>query len=131
MQSGRGQDMAVPVPPLPEVIPAAPITAPAPSPVDLKDLQRRIEFLEKPPPPKKPTIVWTSQIQADAVSISQDAQNLKRYGVIPDGAVFRRARIGLMGDYGQVDYRLEMDFALSGRPSFLDLLCAFDIRVCS
>jgi phosphate-selective porin OprO/OprP len=38
-----------------------------------------------------------------------------------DGVAFRRARIGITGDYGPTNYRIEFDFALSGRPTFLDV----------
>lgn len=70
---------------------------------------------------KKPTINWMMQIQTDAIWSDQDAANEAAVGSIPDGVAFRRARFGMFGDYGPVEYRIAMDFALQGRPSFIDV----------
>jgi len=70
---------------------------------------------------KKPTVNWMMQIQSDGIWSSQDAANKKAVGVIPDGVAFRRARFGLYGDYGLWEYRVAMEFASSGRPSFIDV----------
>ncbi|MDY3554297.1 porin [Gemmata sp. JC717] len=70
---------------------------------------------------KKPTLNWSVQIQADSIWSDQDAVNRAAVGSIPDGAAFRRARFNMFGEYGQVEYRLGLDFALPGRPSFIDV----------
>lgn len=69
----------------------------------------------------RPSILWTGQFQADALRTSQNLLNREEYGDIPDGTAFRRARIGALGEYGLTEYRIELDFALPGRPSFLDV----------
>ncbi len=74
-----------------------------------------------------PTATATGQLQSDFMFFSQDAANRQAVGNIPDGAVFRRARFGFLGRYGAADYRVEMDFALSGRPSFLDVFAGLDV----
>jgi phosphate-selective porin OprO/OprP len=70
---------------------------------------------------KKPTVNWMMQIQIDSVWSGQDENSREEFGVIPDGAAFRRARFGMFGDYGPWEYRIAMDFALSGHPSFIDV----------
>ena len=66
------------------------------------------------------------QIQIDSVWSGQDENNREEFGVIPDGAAFRRARFGMFGDYGPWEYRIAMDFALSGHPSFIDVFIALN-----
>lgn len=110
---------------------AAAERAPAPSGAETKtpgepksgvgDLLKRVEKLEKAGTRPGPTVNWTGQLQADLVRFGQDAGHRAQFGTAPDGAAFRRARVGMFGDYGSFDYRLEWDFALAGRPSFLDV----------
>jgi phosphate-selective porin OprO/OprP len=69
----------------------------------------------------KPTVKWTGQLQVDSVFSTQNPASQARFGDFPDGSAFRRARIGMFGDYGPAEYRIEVDFALAGRPSFLDV----------
>lgn len=69
----------------------------------------------------KPSINWTMQLQTDFITNSQSAGNRAAVGEIPTGIAFRRARTGVYGEYGPWEYRLAMDFALPGRPSFLDV----------
>jgi phosphate-selective porin OprO/OprP len=76
---------------------------------------------EKAPPPPAKTVQWTGQLQSDFVWANQDGENLAEFGDIQNGSDFRRARLGAFGVYGPVDYRLEFDFALAGRPTFLDV----------
>jgi phosphate-selective porin OprO and OprP len=89
------------------------------------DLLRRIETLEKaakkPAGPELPTVKWSGQFQLDSYWWAQDATSRGNVGDIQDGVAFRRARIAMFGEYGPSDYRIEMDYALSGRPSFLDV----------
>lgn len=69
----------------------------------------------------KPTVNMTVELQADAAFFDQDAKNIATVGEIPDGAFFRRSRIGIFGElYETVEYRLEYDFANPARPQFLD-----------
>ena len=69
----------------------------------------------------KPTINLTAQIQADAAFFDQYTNNVQTVGEIPDGAFFRRSRIGVYGElYQTVEYRLEYDFANEARPQILD-----------
>ncbi len=71
--------------------------------------------------PVVPSVKWTGQLQHDYYWFDQSPQNRAQFGDIQDGDAFRRARLGAFGDYGQTEYRIEMDFALSGRPTFLDV----------
>ncbi len=69
----------------------------------------------------KPKVNMTVELQADAAFFDQDANNVATVGEIPDGAFFRRSRIGIFGElYETVEYRLEYDFANPARPQFLD-----------
>jgi phosphate-selective porin OprO/OprP len=68
-----------------------------------------------------PTARFTMQLQADAYTFGQDAENLATVGNIPEGTAFRRARVGWTGNWQLIEYRIEFDFALAGRPSFLDV----------
>ena len=61
------------------------------------------------------------QLQSDAYFFGQDVASQAAVGDIQDGSAFRRARVGWFGEHGITEYRLEMDFALPGRPSFLDV----------
>jgi phosphate-selective porin OprO/OprP len=60
--------------------------------------------------------------QADAVAFSQDAANKRDYGLIEDGAGFRRARLGAKGSVANnMNYFFQMDFGFFGRPTFTDV----------
>jgi phosphate-selective porin OprO/OprP len=117
-------------------LPAVPEPPPPPAEATdpLTDLMRRVNNLEGELKKEKerrvakaadagrmPTVNWMMQIQTDAIWSTQDAANREAVGVIPDGAAFRRARFGMYGDLGPWEYRIAMDFALSGRPSFVDV----------
>jgi phosphate-selective porin OprO/OprP len=69
----------------------------------------------------RPTARFTAQLQADSLHFAQDTANRITVGDLQDGAVFRRARIGWLGEYMLTEYRIEFDFALAGRPTFLDV----------
>jgi phosphate-selective porin OprO/OprP len=101
---------------------------------ELEVLRRRLESVEqgqaqrkkddaakKAADASKPTVKWTGQVQADFLTFNQSPESEAAYGDIENGAVFRRARFGMFGDYGPTEYRIETDFALSGRPRFLDM----------
>lgn len=69
----------------------------------------------------KPSANITVEIQADTAAFQQDANSVVTVGEIPDGAFFRRSRLGVYGElYETVEYRLELDFANEARPQFLD-----------
>ncbi|WLD11165.1 OprO/OprP family phosphate-selective porin [Planctellipticum variicoloris] len=74
---------------------------------------------------KKPTVKWSGELQADQYWFNQDEANKAQFGDVENGSDFRRARIAMFGDYGPSEYRLEMDFAQSGRPTFLDVWAGF------
>jgi phosphate-selective porin OprO and OprP len=90
----------------------------------LANIEERLAKLEKPvaePQPSTPTIKWTGQLQNDFVWFNQSDLNRQSVGELQDGVGFRRARLGAFGDIHElIEYRIEMDFALAGRPSFLD-----------
>ncbi|HTN03954.1 MAG TPA: porin [Planctomycetaceae bacterium] len=73
----------------------------------------------------KPTVKWSGELQVDQLWFNQDAVNKAQFGDIENGVDFRRARIAMLGDYGPAEYRIEMDFAQSGRPTFLDVWGGF------
>jgi phosphate-selective porin OprO/OprP len=113
---------------------SAPPVQPVPQPLDpFADLSARVNTLEEEllrarstSSAKKPTVNWMMQIQVDSVWSGQDENNREEFGIIPDGAAFRRARFGMFGDYGPWEYRIAMDFALSGHPSFIDVFIALN-----
>lgn len=114
---------------------------PSPPPVEvpatgdpLADLMRRVSALEEEKArrqadeatraaaaDKRPKITPTAQIQVDSWHFSQDAANKDAVGNINNGTDFRRARIGLIGDYHNTEFSIAMDYALAGRPTFLDV----------
>lgn len=71
---------------------------------------------------RRPNVKWTGELQNDYAFFGQTTLNRAQVGDIQDGADFRRARFGMYGDFLRTaDYRIEVDFALAGRPSFLDV----------
>ncbi len=73
--------------------------------------------LEQP----KPTTNVTVELQTDFAWFGQSTENREAVGNIPDGAFFRRSRLGVFGElYETVEYRVEWDFAEPARPRFLD-----------
>lgn len=134
----RGEDPAAPLAGELPPPPPAPLSAPAPADAgweeQLASLHARVAELEAERDrtdvevtPKAvavagiPTVNWAGQLQADFYAFNQDAASVANYGDIENGEAFRRARLGAFGDYGPSEYRIEMDFALVGRPSFLDV----------
>ena len=71
---------------------------------------------------KKPTFRIGGQLQTDYLYVGQDATSRAAVGDINDLVGFRRARLTSRGDaFEVVEYALGFDFALPGRPSFLDV----------
>jgi phosphate-selective porin OprO/OprP len=70
----------------------------------------------------KPTFQMGGQLQVDYLWSDQDAANLATVGDLPDAIDFRRARLVARGEaFEQLEYMISFDFALAGRPSFLDV----------
>ena len=92
----------------------------------LASLEKRFDALasaeKKGGDGKTPTVKWTGQLQGDHVMISQSPNNIATLGDIQNFADFRRARLGVQGEvFDTMVYRMEMDFALAGKPTFLDV----------
>ena len=69
-----------------------------------------------------PTAVINGSMQADTGYFHQDANSMKTYGPIANGADFRRARLGVKGAINEtVNYSWQMDFGFFGRPTFTDV----------
>jgi phosphate-selective porin OprO/OprP len=92
----------------------------------IEKLSKKVDKLEESEKKRKdesgkyPTGRFTMQLQIDSYFFGQNTLNRETVGDIPDGSAFRRARVGWEGKWLQTEYRIEMDFALAGRPSFLD-----------
>jgi phosphate-selective porin OprO/OprP len=70
---------------------------------------------------RKPSLIFSGQIQADQIYFGQDAVSRASVGDLQDGAQFRRVRIGARGTSFEVlEYSLGVDFALANQPSYLD-----------
>ena len=83
-----------------------------------KDKQKK----DKAEAEQKPQVIVYGQVQGDFVQFDQDAVSRASVGDLQNGADFRRARIGGRGKAFEVyEYTCQFDFALDGRPSFLDL----------
>lgn len=85
--------------------------------------QRFQEFKESLTTKKKaPYIEVHAAVQADSGWYGQDATNIKEFGVLKDGAVFRRTRLAANGAIADnVNYFVQMDFSFPGRPTFTDV----------
>ena len=71
---------------------------------------------------KAQSIKIRGRVHTDMATFDQEPASRVLNGDIQDGADFRRARIGVEGTMLEVsNYRIEMDFAGSGRPSFTDV----------
>jgi len=72
--------------------------------------------------PDKPTVDWSGELQADSVMVDQSAANQAVLGDLENFSDFRRARLAAQGNlYSNTLYRIEVDFAQQGRPTFLDV----------
>lgn len=68
-----------------------------------------------------PSFRISPELQLDNYFFGQNSASRAAVGDVPDGAAFRRARVAVLGDYKITEYRLEVDFAQPGRPTFLDI----------
>lgn len=100
----------------------------------LQTIQRELDVLKKTDAERRaeeaaaekkrddvPSFRISPELQLDNYFFGQNTESRNTIGNIPDGAAFRRARLAVLGDYKLTEYRLEMDFAQPGRPSFLDV----------
>ena len=132
----RGQDQPPPYefapPPPASYVPAGFVEM---SPVDpaerLAALEREVQKLKESAGSKpangngngpKPSFSMGGQLQIDYLSFGQDTASRDAVGDIQNGSDFRRARLTARGDaFEVVEYAIGFDFALTGRPSFLDV----------
>ena len=69
-----------------------------------------------------PTVQVNGAFQADMGYFNQDANSKAAYGLIQNGADFRRARLSAKGSLtDSTNYFFQMDFAFFGRPTFTDV----------
>lgn len=70
----------------------------------------------------RPTFQMGGQLQTDFLWFEQDAENRATVGNVPDIVDVRRARLVARGEgFDQLEYMIGFDFALAGRPTFLDV----------
>ena len=70
--------------------------------------------------PTKPLVAPSGRIQFDMANFTQDPASISQFGNTPNAVGFRRARLALLGEYGVVDYIIEMDFANRGINSLVN-----------
>jgi phosphate-selective porin OprO/OprP len=96
-----------------------------PGPAADVDTEARIQALEEAAAASKkayPLIRLSGFFQVDDGLFSQDANSRATLGDIQDGIGFRRARLQALGNVAEFTrYSVEFDFAIAGRPSFLDV----------
>jgi phosphate-selective porin OprO and OprP len=69
-----------------------------------------------------PNVSVSGFFQQDTGFFSQDQNSEKTFGQLENGADFRRARIALLGNAAEnLNYFMELDFALAGHPTFRDV----------
>ncbi len=118
----KGTDQPVPPGNLPPNYSELP--PPPPEGTENADLATRVSELEKqlaafakaaapaaPAEPVRPLIAPTGRLQFDVANFSQNAASNAQFGNAQNTVGFRRARIGVLGEYGVIDYIVEMDFA--------------------
>ncbi len=70
--------------------------------------------------PTKPLVAPSGRIQFDMANFSQNAASVSQFGNADNSVGFRRARLAMLGEYGLVDYIVEMDFANRGINSVIN-----------
>lgn len=85
--------------------------------------EKLVELLNKKPPGQDlPIIRLSGFMQVDDGLFSQSNESRAVYGDIKDGVGFRRARLQALGQLAEFTrYSVEVDFAVTGRPSFMDV----------
>ncbi len=82
----------------------------------------RLSKLEVRAAEKLPLIKLGGFMQLDNAFVGQDQASRNTYGDIQDGTGFRRTRLQAYGALAEhTNYIIEMDFAVAGRPSFMDV----------
>ncbi len=90
-------------------------------PNQVGNLQQRFDALEGRRR-ELPIVRLSGFFQLDDGLFSQTQASLARLGNIQDGVGFRRTRLQAIGELTEFTaFTIEMDFALQGRPSFLDV----------
>lgn len=91
----------------------------------LSRFEDRISALEKAAGEKKtifPIVRLSGFFHLDQGTFSQSSRSLDDLGNIQNGVGFRRARLQAVGSVSEfTNYSIEMDFAIAGRPSFMDV----------
>lgn len=92
----------------------------------LPSIESRVSQLEEAAKqaksPKYPTVNLTGFFHYDTGHFYQDDASRATLGDIQDGSGFRRARLAATGSVAaNMNYILEMDFGVGGRPSFMDV----------
>lgn len=86
------------------------------------DLVERVVELEQAVKRPMPQIKLSGFFHLDSGYFHQDDNSLDTLGDIQDGVGFRRARLQALGKVTeQTAFSIEFDFAIAGRPSFMDV----------
>jgi phosphate-selective porin OprO/OprP len=92
---------------------------------DDEDTITRLEALERAAVAaneKLPLIRLSGFMQADQAFVNQSANNRTIFGDVNDGVGLRRVRLQALGNLAEFTrYSIEVDFAVVGRPSFMDV----------
>jgi len=89
---------------------------------DTEGRLRRLEGAARGKPPSWPQVRLSGFMQADMGIFSQSLASKADLGNIQNGAGFRRTRLQAVGKLSDFTaFSVEMDFAIAGRPSFLDV----------
>ncbi|MGQ0636928.1 MAG: OprO/OprP family phosphate-selective porin [Planctomycetaceae bacterium] len=91
------------------------------------DLERRFEtFRETLAQKTFPFVELHGAVQFDTGWYGQDQISIDEFGVLKDGADFRRTRLSANGAIAPtVNYFVQMDFSFPGRPTFTDVWVEF------
>ncbi len=101
--------------------PASQVAAEDKSEKRLKDIEKRLNDIDAAKK-KLPSVTVNGVFQADSVWFNQPASSRSQYGLIEDGAGFRRARLSAKGSVTDTtNYFMQMDFGFFGRPTFTDV----------
>lgn len=105
--------------------PVSQLQNPPDSVADDEDALTRIEALERAATAaneKLPLIRLSGFMQADQAFVNQSANNRAIFGDVNDGIGLRRVRLQALGNLAEFTrYSIEVDFAVVGRPSFMDV----------
>ncbi len=94
------------------------------------DADQTIHELSRPfhvaPTRQYPTMKIDGFLQFDSVWFGETAATRMAYGDIADSTAVRRARLAASGDIRPaIAYKVDLDFAASGHPSFRDMIVEF------